>query len=465
MAVIVVNIKFEQLRKKYCNFNYDGYSITREKDSIKISFDFSINGLCEFHPATTIMTDNLDVINCFDSERGRSIAFSLGMVEAVSYWKCVCSENFNIRCGYINENDKIWWKKLWFNGLSEMFYRNGIESDFNSFVNINCSLESERINDFLPFKKSSINIVPIGGGKDSAVTLELLDEIKHMIKGFTVNDQAARTQCAEVSGIGVGNVIRTYRTIDKELLNRNSEGFLNGHTPFSAIVAFLSLYCAYLIGAENIILSNEASANESNVFGTEINHQYSKSYEFEKNFNEYLNAHFDMPVHYFSILRPFNELQIAKQFAKFKKYHSVFKSCNVGSKKNIWCCNCAKCLFVYIILSPFLSRREIFDIFSCDMLEKESLLNEFCGLVGFSDVKPFECIGTVKEVRFALDLTLKKYELAGEKLPVLLDYYKNNINPLPDRENLLCALNNENNIPQSFLKYVEEMYRYVSVCG
>lgn len=457
--------KFELLRKEFGNFNYDGFSIKKGEASISICFDFSIDGLCGFHPTITIMTDNLDIINSFNSERGRSIVFSLGMVEAVSYWKCVCSENFNIRCGRINQEDKLWWKKLWFNGLSEMFYRNGINTDIGSFVNINCIIDGERKTGFSPFRKSEISIVPVGGGKDSVVTLELLDEIKPAIKALTVNDQPARTQCVQVAGIGAENTIRTYRTIDRELLNLNAEGFLNGHTPFSAIVAFLSLYCAYLIGAENIILSNESSANESNVAGTEINHQYSKSFEFEKDFNNYVSTHFDMPVRYFSLLRPFNELQIAKQFSKYKKYHSVFRSCNAGSKKNIWCCNCAKCLFVYIILSPFLSRGELFEIFSCDMLEKESLLNEFCGLVGFSDVKPFECIGTVGEVRFALELTLKKYEEAGEKLPVMLEYYKNIRHLQAESINLLCAFNKDNNIPQGFLKFVEEMYHYVSVCG
>ena len=113
--------KFELLRKEFGNFNYDGFSIKKGEASISICFDFSIDGLCGFHPTITIMTDNLDIINSFNSERGRSIVFSLGMVEAVSYWKCVCSENFNIRCGRINQEDKLWWKKLWFNGLSEMF--------------------------------------------------------------------------------------------------------------------------------------------------------------------------------------------------------------------------------------------------------------------------------------------------------------------------------------------------------
>ena len=113
---------------------------------------------------------------------------------------------------------------------------------------------------------------------------------------------------------------------------------INGHTPFSAIVAFLSLYCTYLIGGEYIVLSNESSANSGNIEGREVNHQYSKSYRFENDFTEYVGENLLSGIRYFSLLRPFSELQIAKQFALLPQYHKVFRSCNRGSKKNIWCC-------------------------------------------------------------------------------------------------------------------------------
>ena len=74
-------------------------------------------------------------------------------------------------------------------------------------------------------------------------------------------------------------------------------------------MAFLGLYCAYLIGAENIVLSNESSANESNIEGTSINHQYSKSFEFETDFNNYVEQNITKDIKYFSVLRAFNEMQ------------------------------------------------------------------------------------------------------------------------------------------------------------
>lgn len=459
LELIYVNGKFIELRKQYATFIYDGYHIAETDSFIELTFDFVIDGLCEFHPTTKIMTDNLNLVNPCRGGMADRIIFALGMVEAVSYWKCACPPNLIIKCGHLDGEQIGWWKKLWFNGLSELFYRNGIETTVDDFVNITSTMGAEPAP--CSVKSNGMIIVPIGGGKDSNVTLELLGDRHDKVMGFTVNDQEARTRSAELSGIGTDRIIKTYRTIDGELLKRNAEGFINGHTPFSAIVAFLSAYCAYLIGADNIVLSNEASANEANIQGTEINHQYSKSYEFECDFNSYIKNFIGFDVNYFSLLRPFNELQIAKQFAQYKKYHAVFRSCNAGSKKNVWCCSCAKCLFVYIILSPFLSEDELTDIFGCNLLNKSELQADFDGLAGLSSVKPFECIGTVDEVCAALNMTTDRYRQSGKPLPVLLKRYAdtahNSING-----NLLAAFNNENNIPTDFAVYAERMYQYVS---
>lgn len=457
-----MNEKFSEFRDRYKSFSYNGYTVEKNSDSIDISFDFEIDGLCSFKPATRIMTGNLDLINRFDSATAKRIVFSLGMVEAVSYWKASCAPVMKVRCGSLSDSDRQWWKKLYYNGLGEFFYRNSIDVSFEDFVNIECGCpDADGVG--TEFRSSGINIIPVGGGKDSNVTMELLKSEHDRNLCFTVNDQGARTESAAAAGYGEDRTIKTFRSIDPGLLELNARGFLNGHTPFSAIVAFLGYYCAYLVGAENIVLSNEASANEANINGTQINHQYSKSYEFECDFNAYTAEHFKTGVRYFSLLRAFNELQIAKYFAACSKYHKVFKSCNAGSKKNIWCGECAKCLFVFIILSPFLSSKELTEIFGCNMLDKSSMKADFDGLTGISDVKPFECIGTVSEIRCALDAAVVRYTEAGEPLPYLLDYFSRS--PAAGRSDikaLLGEFNTENNIPEHFKDYIAEMYRYVS---
>lgn len=240
---------------------------------------------------------------------------------------------------------------------------------------------------------------------------------------------------------------------------------MNGHTPFSAIVAFLSLYCAYLIGGEYIVLSNESSANSGNIEGREVNHQYSKSYRFENDFIEYVGENLLSGIRYFSLLRPFSELQIAKQFALLPQYHKVFRSCNRGSKKNIWCCKCAKCLFVFSILSPFLHLSTLSDVFGSEMLSDESLKDIFDGLVGFTPVKPFECVGTVSEINYALMLTAQRFIKENKKMPYLLDYFYKRADKSILDKNLLNEYNPVNNVPDDFLFAVKEMYENVSECG
>ena len=238
--------------------------------------------------------------------------------------------------------------------------------------------------------------------------------------------------------------------IDKNLLELNAQGFFNGHTPFSAIVAFITYLIAYLLGKKYIALSNEDSANQSNVNGENINHQYSKTYEFETDFRNFTNKYIDTEVEYFSMLRPITELQIAMLFSKLKQFHSIFKSCNVGSKTEPWkwCCNCPKCLFVYTILSPFLYKEELVNIFGEDLFEKENLKETFIELCGFGETKPFECVGTYEEVQYAVSKTIEKLESNNKSLPFLLKFYKENYD-LRDGE-FLKFYNENNYLPKEF---------------
>ncbi|NLA76752.1 MAG: hypothetical protein GX851_02790, partial [Clostridiales bacterium] len=123
-------------REKYKGFCYNGYSLEKTNDRINIAFNFSIEGLCDFCPATEIDITNLDLINPFDSPVAREIIFSLGMVEAVSYFKSVSPEKIRVLCGGLSGKDKKWWKKLWYNGLGEFFYQNGIVCEEETFLEI-----------------------------------------------------------------------------------------------------------------------------------------------------------------------------------------------------------------------------------------------------------------------------------------------------------------------------------------
>lgn len=439
------SLKFKQYREEYKEFHFNSYSVFDDNEAIYVQFEFEIVGLTKFNPSLRILKKKLPFKN-IKSEYAKNMVFHMGLVELISYWKATCSSKVVIKCGYLNREQIEWWKKLYFYGLGELFYTNNIKTNIEDFMNIEClgeKIDYEPIEDF-----SDGYIVPIGGGKDSCVTLETLNIDTNNDYCLIINPKMVTLECARIAGFEYDNIIEIFRVIDKNLLDLNSKGFINGHTPFSTMLAYTSYFIAYLLSKKYVALSNENSANESNVVGEKINHQYSKSFEFECDFEQYSEEYLKAPVKYFSFLRPLNELQIAKIFSRQEQYHSIFKSCNVGSKEKEWkwCTNCAKCLFAYIILSPFLYKEKLVNIFGVDMFEKENLLQIFLELTGNGETKPFECVGTYEEVNFAISKTIQNIENRNEELPYLLQYYKNNYELSDTAIDITKRYNEENNL-------------------
>lgn len=449
--------KFLELRSKYPNFIYNSYEIINEKDSIKLVYNFEIEGLTTFTPSYEI--NKKYILNKkIDKEILEYMVFHIGLIELVSYFKCTCSKNVIIKAGYINDEQIKWFKKLYYYGLGEMLYTNGITVDEDELMDITCLCDKKVIKN-IEYKGFG-NLIPIGGGKDSNVTLELMKEEFNNNTCIVMNPKEVNIKCGVAAGYKEEDIFVIKRTLDKRLIELNNKGFLNGHTPFSSLVAFVCYLCAYLNNKKYIILSNESSANEPTVLGTKINHQYSKTYEFENDFNKYTKKYFNIEIKYFSLLRCLNEFQISLLFSKYTKYHQIFKSCNVGSKSIPWnwCCNCAKCMFVYIIMSPFLYKNELIEIFGEDLYENKDLLNTLLELSGNSETKPFECVGTYEEVRYALSLTIEKHK---DNLPYLLKYYKDNYE-LNTNKKFENEFNDENNLEDEFIKIVkEELSKYV----
>lgn len=433
--------KFQELRKEHPLFIYHSYELNEKS----LTFHFQID---EYHFYPKWEFDKNYMNGDFSRLQLEEAAFSLGMAELVSYWKCACCPTVEIRCGGLSEWQKNWWKKLYFNGLGEFFYRNGIDTDLDSFMTITAP-EPEP----LPETNGVLSgaLVPVGGGKDSVVTLELLKKAGEDITPYVINQQKATLGCTKAAGIDPANAVCPKRTIDRTLLELNKKGFLNGHTPFSAVVAFSALLHGIMLNAKYIVLSNESSANETYVEGKNVNHQYSKSTEFEKDFREYCARIFGNCPEYFSLLRPLSEWQIAREFVNYPQYFPVFRSCNLGGKTDVWCCNCAKCLYVYILLAAFLEDDTLEAIFGCNMLQKTELSQMLDGLMLDKEDKPFECVGTKNEVRLSLSMALEKRR---ENAPPLLKRFEENF---PDyRPEKLIGFFDENNfVPEKFLSFVK----------
>ncbi len=448
--------KYLEFRERYPLFSYHGYHIEETSDAIMFRYDFEIAGLSSFHPTWTIDKQHIKYFDQND-EIIQKLIFSIGMVELSSYWKITCSPLVEIHAAQLDEQQLAWWKKQYFLGLQEFFYTNGIKAEEADFMHIktlgNCFAKTAGKRDL------SGCMIPVGGGKDSAVTIELCKQLDMRLCAYIINSRKATQDSVDIGGFNDETVIKVKRTLDANMLECNKKGFLNGHTPFSALVAFSATLFAYLNNLRYVVLSNEDSANESTVAGTQINHQYSKSFQFEKDFHEYEQTYIDSGVYYFSLLRGWSEFQIARQFAKYPQYHQLFRSCNVGSKTDIWCGNCPKCLFVYLILSPFLTDAEMVSIFNKNLLNDEALLPIMEQLIGYQSEKPFECVGSREEVNTAICMKIAALEAQKQPLPLLLTHYctlpqyecyRNQKNPYEH------YFNRENLIPEIFLPLVKE---------
>ena len=430
--------KYNELRSRYPRFVYEAWHNEVCPEGLKVWVDFRM-GDVEFHPTALIeRRPFLDFSANIDT-----LVFNIGMIELISYWKCACPPVVEVQCGSLTEAQVAFWKKLYWHGLGEFFYTNGIQETPEAFLEVeggNLKVESSAdADDNFNFQFSIFNsyLVPIGGGKDSVVTLELLRRAGKQIRPLIMNPRGATVECARVAGFPTDEVLVIRRTIDPTLLELNAKGYLNGHTPFSAMLAFYTQLASVLSGIPNVALSNESSANESTVLGSDVNHQYSKSLEFEDDFRRYCPG-----FNYFSFLRPLSELQIAMLFSRFTAYHDVFRSCNVGSKQDIWCGHCAKCLFAYIILSPFIEPKRLNQIFGKAMLDDLTLQHEFMQLIGKAETKPFECVGTVSEVQQALSMAIERWY--KDERPALLNDYaiQNQLSTLNSQLSTLLPIGN-----------------------
>lgn len=417
--------KLKHLREQHPSITYRRYTVSPNAVGLTIEFEFELAGGPIFKPRITIPCKNpeIDVVV-------NSLAFRLGLVELLSYWKTCCPARIIIEAAPLSTDEHPFWLGLLRKGLGEFFFLNNIAPS------IDVQLESEEptlskheTRTKEPSKqgsqrkqsklKHSESLVMVGGGKDSITSLELLKTLRASTNApfhaFTLNP--IQSSINAINKANCDSHLTCTRTIDPKLFELNRLDYFNGHTPFSALLAFASSLTAYLNNIQFVFSSNESSASEGNTLykGFEINHQYSKSLEFETEFRTLLE-NLAIPVSYASLLRPLNELQICKLFSRSKDYHSLFQSCNrtqtlkakqVAQEQGrltdtAWCGLCPKCIFTFLCLACFLETRELAEIFGRLPSETDSFYSTVKDLAGQGEYKPFECVGTFEEVRACL---------------------------------------------------------------
>lgn len=448
---------YQTLRNKYPNIIYKSYEIKNNEDTIEVEYTYQLNNYI-FTPSIFIDKKNITNQNINNSFL-EYLFFNYGLVNIINYYKLSCPKKIIIEAGFIDEEQISFFKKLIFNGLSEYFYRNNIKLSYDEFTTF--EIKSNKILHFSCDNNYDGNLILIGGGKDSIVSLELLKNEKATNKCFLFERNIYPKNMPSYNSIYMAgytddDIVIFEAEIDDLLLKLNKEGFLNGHVPFSSQLAFASYIMAYLNNKKYIVVSNEASSNEGNIKGENVNHQYSKSIEFENDFRWYINKYFNKNIEYYSLLRPLLEIQIAKIFTQYPKYYNVFRSCNLSSKNKDtnWCGNCPKCLFIFIILSPFINLETLTNIFGVNMLDNKDLLNTFKELLGEGDNKPFECVGTFDEVKYACSKTVEKLKKENTTLPYLLNYFNNHY--YSHNIDIHKYFNPNNNVPNKYIEIIKK---------
>ncbi|WP_409328630.1 hypothetical protein [Trujillonella humicola] len=242
-------------------------------------------------------------------------------------------------------------------------------------------------------------LLPVGGGKDSALALVVVPDGT----ALAVNPTDAQRDVARAAG---APLLGVRRRLDPLMIRRTQEGGLNGHVPVTAINSAISTLVAVLGGYDPVVFANERSADEEtlSVDGVPVNHQYSKSYEFERLFAA---AAAEVGVGYFSLTRQLSELATVAAVAALPLREHIL-SCNRsytqrhmgGEAAQRWCLHCDKCLFTFLVFAVFLTPAEAQRMFGGNPLADPSLVDGFRVL--WATDKPFDCVGERAESAAAL---------------------------------------------------------------
>ncbi|MCV7357952.1 hypothetical protein [Mycolicibacterium fluoranthenivorans] len=326
----------------------------------------------------------------------------LALTCSLSYYKAAAPPRIEIAFP-TSEFEKQYLRNLVEGGLGEFAYRNELPGALSPEIigpDAEGTAAAEDVAD--AWDPGGTPLVPVGGGKDSVVSIEAFR--RHGVKPvlFSVNRYDPIDRCIEVSGL---DSVHVRRRIDRALIEANANGAHNGHVPVTAINSVIGLIVADANGFGPVVLSNERSSNVGNIewLGRDINHQWSKSIAYETLLRDTLSHYGLNPDRYFSLLRGLSESEIADRFATCTEYFDVFTSCNrlfaldPARRATSWCGHCPKCQFVFVLLAPRLGRARLEEIFGADLFDDAAQYDGFADILGLGVHKPFECVGEYYE--------------------------------------------------------------------
>ncbi len=431
---------------KFRQFIFEDYEFDAATKRLQLHYSF--DGSVHF---TETFRFNFDFVDCDPTLLDRACQ-NLFFMAGVSYYKAYLAPEIIVRKGELDDASAAFYSKTYQRGLGEFFFVNKL--DPRTPINFPVSTASYQLPATSPEAEGLL--IGIGGGKDSLVSVELLRGKIDNLATWSMDHRPQLGPLVERIGLPHYWVEREW---DRSLLKQNKSGALNGHIPISAILACVGSIVAVLSGRRDVVVSNEQSANEPTLHyeGMDINHQYSKSQEFEQDFQDLLARTLGDHVRYYSLLRPLSELRIAEIFAHvgFDKYHDFFSSCNRAfthdSDHIFWDGTCPKCAFIFLAFTPFVSPENLLKLFSGkNLLQDPALEPTYRQLLGIEGDKPLECVGEVKESRAAMHLAAQIYpELAAKyqfEIPESYDYRTLGSHHMPPEiyEHFINSIENNN---------------------
>jgi len=436
----------------YSSFIFKDYSFDEGSKTLKMHY-----GIDDAFSFTETYKFDFEFAKNINPELLERALTSLFYVAGVSYYKTFVPKNIVPSSKHpIDQPMAEFLSRTYRKGLGEFFYVNKIDPKTPVLFPANAT------KNFAPIRNSSTGgkLVGLGGGKDSLVTVEML---KNQNEDFATWSVGHKSQLEPlVNKIGKPHFY-VEREWDQQLLSIENHGAMNGHVPISAVFACVGFAVAVLSGRQDVIVSNEQSANEPTLQyqGTDINHQYSKSQIFEQDFQNFLQHVAGDGVRYYSFLRSLSELRIAEIFAQtgFETYKDVFSSCNRAYTHDqnhmFWCGECSKCAFVFLALTPFVERAKLESLWhGKNLLLDSSLQNTYKKLLGIEGEKPLDCVGEIKESRAAMKLAEEIYPELKQKyvfeLPDDYDYKKVFSNEMPPeiQKIFTAALDSASHMPE-----------------
>lgn len=354
-----------------------------------------------------------------DTENAIEAALTLlHWIAGVSYWKTYCPKQWVFQGEGPSSKQASALNTIYKKGLAEFAWHNQLDLD----ALIDCPSDASQA----PFSRDhheapSVRLgegvlLPLGGGKDSLVAWHHTQSVVPKEQLMTVQvGTAPLIQSLGEWMVSEGWVHKHWvirREMDPALSMMNAEGAMNGHVPITAINSAVLTVFALALNAHWVVFANERSADEATLIdhrGQPVNHQFSKSFEFEVLFDDWIKRYIASDLSVFSALRPWRELAIVREFSQLMRFHRHFSSCNRNFHidpnargKSPWCGRCPKCHFVFLAMAVFLPPQKMLAIFGADLLDQTDCLEGFRALLALDGAKPFECVGEAAEARVAV---------------------------------------------------------------